>query len=470
MQVVVIGLNHKTAPVEVRERVSLEGCELRLALRELPPVAHGPGLPPIYGGVILSTCNRFEIYTVAASVEDARAAITAFIEKIQGVRPEEIDPYLYVLSDGEAILHLFRVAAGLDSQVVGEPQILGQVAAAYEEARAQNRVGAELSMLFQHAIHVGKRVRSDTVISRRPVSVSHVAVERLRSALGGFDGKRVLLLGAGEMAELTLKVLTNRRSRPDVVVVNRTFRRAEQLAESYGCRAARWENLIAEMAMADAVLCATGAPHTVVTAEMMAESMAMRNGRGTLAVVDIAVPRDVEPAAAVIPGVAYTDIDGLKATIEENLKVRGEAIVEAERIIAEEYEEFLGKLTARSVVPVIKALRERAEEIRSAEMKRVLPKLPDISERERRAIEAMSKAIVNKLLHSPIVKLKEHAGEGNGMLYAEMLFDLCGLDAGSAPLPHESSKGDLQVATTRSRGSRKWKSIVLESSLQRPGR
>ena len=430
MRIVAVGLNHKTAPVEVREKISLEGCGLRLALRELPPPSHGPERPPIYGGVILSTCNRFEVYTISPSGDGARTAILDFVGRVQGVPPDEIESYLYTLEDGDAIMHLFRVASGLDSQVIGEPQILGQVAAAYEEARAQERVGAELSMLFQHAIHVGKRVRSDTVISRRPVSVSHVAVERLRSDLGGFDGKRVLLLGAGEMAELTLKVLTNQRTKPDVVVVNRTFQRARRLAEAHGCRAEPWNRLGAEMAAADAMLCATGAPHVVVTAEMLAEATAERNGRGPLAVVDIAVPRDVEAEAAALPGVAYTDIDGLKAIIGENLKVREEAISEAEKIIAEEFDQFMARLTARSVVPVIAAMRARAEEIRSAEIERLMPKLANLSERERNAVEAMSKAIVNKLLHAPIVRLKERARSGDGMRYAEMLFDLLDLGDG----------------------------------------
>ncbi len=428
MEIVVVGMNHRTAPVDVRERVSLEGCELRLALQDMPPVVHGPEHPPIYGGVILSTCNRFEVYTVSPSGRGARDAVVRFLSRIHDVRPEEVEPYLYAKEGGEAVLHLFRVASGLDSQVLGEPQILGQVAAAYEEARAQDRVGAELSMLFQHAVHVGKRVRSDTVISRRPVSVSHVAVERLRNDLGGFAGKRVLLLGAGEMAKLTLKVLTNRRTKPDVVVVNRTFQRARRLAGAYGCRAEPWDRLVEEIAAADAMLCATGAPHVVITAEMLADALAMRRNGKPLTVVDIAVPRDVEEAAASLPRIAYTDIDGLKSLIGENLKVREQAISEAERIIAEEFDGFVRHLTARSVVPVIKALRDRAEEIRAAEVERVAPKLSGLSERERRAVEAMSRAIVNKLLHTPIVRLKEHAQEGDGMRYAEALFDLCSLE------------------------------------------
>jgi glutamyl-tRNA reductase len=428
MQIVVVGLNHKTAPVEVRERVSLSGCALRLALQEIPPVSHGPEHPPIYGGVILSTCNRFEVYTLAPSAREAKAAVVDFVARVQGVQAEDLVPYLYVMEDGDAIMHLFRVASGLDSQVIGEPQILGQVAAAYEEARDQDRVGARLSMLFQRAIHVGKRVRSDTVISRRPVSVSHVAVERLRSDLGGFAGKRVLLLGAGEMAELTLKVLTNRRTKPNVVVVNRTFQRARRLAEAYGCHAAPWDRLRTEIAVSDAMLCATGAPHVVVTAAMLADALAMRRDGKPLVVVDIAVPRDVEEEAASLPRIAYTDIDGLKSIIGENLKVREQAISEAEKIIAGEFDEFVRHLTARSVVPVIRAMRERAEEIRAAEVKRAAPKLSGLSERERRAVEAMSRAIVNKLLHTPIVRLKEHAQEGDGMRYAEALFDLCDLE------------------------------------------
>ncbi len=430
MRIVAVGLNHKTAPVEVRERISLSGCDLRLALQELPPLSHGPERPPIYGGVILSTCNRFEVYTISPSGDEARAAILDFVGRAQGVPPEEIDPYLYTLEDGDTILHLFRVASGLDSQVLGEPQILGQVAAAYEDARVQDRVGTELSMLFQQAIHVGKRVRSDTVISRKPVSVSHVAVEQLRIDLGGFDGKRVLLLGAGEMAELTLKVLTNQRVRPDVVVVNRTFQRARRLAEAHGCRAEPWDRLGAEMSDADAMLCATGAPHTVVTADMLAGALAARDGRNPLTVVDIAVPRDVEPEAASLPGVSYTDIDGLKAIIGKNLKVREEAISEAERIIAEEYEGFTARLTARSVVPVIAAMQKRAEEIRAAEVGKLMPKLPSLSERERNAVEAASRAIVNKLLHTPTVRLKQRTQTGDSMRYAKMLFDLLDLGDG----------------------------------------
>jgi glutamyl-tRNA reductase len=423
--IVLVGLNHKVAPVEVREKLAFGTHLLEDGLRRFNTDHGGRGA---YGdeGVILSTCNRLEIYTVASCFDAGRDAVCSLLEDCHGESREAFTRYLYAYADEEAARHLFSVAAGLDSMVLGEHQILGQVTGAMEAALAQGAAGKVLSSLFRHAVEAGKRARTETAISQGTTSISYVAVELARKIFGDLSACRVLLVGAGEMAELAARALAE-CGVAGLSILNRTRERAEQLAARFDARPLGWEQLEFALPWADIVIASTGAPHAIFRRENVSRALSQR-GRRPLFFIDIAVPRNVEPAVEELEGVYRYDIDDLERVVESSLAERRREVPRVETIVLEAQEAFMAWYRSLDVEPTIVGLRRQANAIREAEVERALRRLPDLRDGDRAIIQAMAKRIVNKLLHQPTVCLKQHASCSDGYEYAEVTRDLFGLD------------------------------------------
>jgi len=414
--IVVVGLNHETAPVAVREAMAFPKDELGRALER---VKQDAGLGE---AMILSTCNRVEVY--GRSEKNTARAVAEFLARYHGRAPEEIEKHLYLLEGEQAIRHAFRVAASLDSMVLGEPQILGQVKDAYEAAERARSLGSVLNGLRTRSIAAAKRARSETAIGRNAVSLSHVAVELATKIFGALHGRSVLLVGAGKMSQLAARQMVRRGARASVLG-GRTFERAEQLAMSLGGRAAPFEALRAELTRADIVISGTGAPGVVVLREDVEAAQAARHGR-PLFLIDIAVPRDIAEDAGKVAGVFLYDIDDLQQVATANLRERKKESAAAETIVEQEVQEFIEWRRSLEVVPLLVELRKRADEIRRAEIEKARNRLGPLTPEQEKALEAATTAIVNKLLHAPTVRLKELAGHGEAdhVGIVRRLFDL----------------------------------------------
>jgi len=400
--IVVVGLNHETAPVGVREALAFPKERLPEALARVRQEA---GLGE---AVILSTCNRVEVY--GRSTAESLDAVSGFLARFHGREPAEIAPHLYRLEGEAAVRHAFRVAASLDSMVMGEPQILGQVKDAYEAAEKAGSLGSVLNALRNRSVAAAKRARTETAIGRNAVSVSHVAVELARKIFGDLRDRAVLLVGAGKMSEVAARQMVRDGARASVLG-GRTFERAEQLAAALGGRAAPFEALRGELARADIVISGTGAPGVVIQRADVEAAQAVRRGR-PLFLIDIAVPRDVAEDAGKVKGVFLYDLDDVKQVAEANLRERKKEAHAAEAILEDEIREFLEWRRSLEVVPLLVELRRRADEIRKAEVDKARKRLGPLSPEQERALEAATAAIVNKLLHGPTVHLKEAAGNG----------------------------------------------------------
>lgn len=420
MLIVAVGLNHRTAPVEIRERLSFSGNTLKGALMRLK------AYPVLDGSVILSTCNRTEIYAAANEIDEGLNAIWDFLSRWSGVDISDIKNFTYCHTLYDTIRHLFRVSAGLDSMLLGETQILGQVRQAYQQACAFEVTNRVLNTLFQQAITVGKRVRTETGIDRNAVSISYAAVELAREYLGGLSGRTVLIIGAGKMSELTAKHLVA-NGVTGVIVSNRSYDRAEELASRFGGRAVGFEDLYRHMADSDIVISCTAASHYVVRLREMSRVMERRYGR-PIFFVDIAVPRDVEPEVGALEGVTLYDVDDLQNVIDHNLAERKLAAVKAEEIIEEELDEFMKWLGTQFTVPTIAALKKWGENIKQNELKTALNRLGELSEHDRKVVSSLANSIVNQILHVPITQLKAYALTTEGHLYTEILQNLFNLD------------------------------------------
>jgi len=380
---------------------------------------------PLEGAVILSTCNRTEVYTTVRDLELGTRTLRQYMAEKLGIGDDVLDSILYVPSCHQAVAHLFRVASGLDSMVLGESQILGQVRDAYNQARERGASNGVLNALFQKAITVGKRVRTETALDRNAVSISYAAVEKAKEVFGSLQGRTVLIIGAGKMSELALTYLMA-NGVSTVVVSNRSFERAVNLAERVGGSAVRFDDLPRELAKADIVISCTAASHYVLHRNNLEPYLQNRDGK--LLMIDIAVPRDIDPALGELPGVHLYDIDDLQNVVESNLLSRQRAARQAENIINEEIGEFNDWLATLSVVPVVKALKARGEEIREAELRRALNRLGEVSPRQEKIIREMASSIVNQLLHWPVINLKERATSNQGHLYAEVTRNLFRLE------------------------------------------
>lgn len=444
MTVVCLGLSHHTAPVELRERLSFNRDALRAALSRF---GCGSDARPqlISELIILSTCNRLELYAHSQRMASPGAhnaieifgALLDFLVETRGVSADEFERHLYRYVDADAVRHICRVAAGLDSMILGEPQILGQVTEAYEFALSQRATGPILSALFRTAIHTGKRGRTETGISRNPASVSSVAVRLAEQVVGDLQPRRVLVIGAGEMSELAVEALRVRGVR-QVTVVNRTRQRAARLAERWGGQAFGFEQLAEVMQPADIVIASTGAPHTLIDPPLVQAVMSSRPAQ-PMVIIDIAVPRDVNPAVKGTPGVHVFDMDDLQSHLEGSIADRQHEIPHVEAIVDQEVAAFEAWLRGVEVMPVIADLRQKAEEIRQRELERALRHLPDLDPQAREHIQHLSRALVNKLLHEPTLRLRAEANNGHAAEYAATVRDLFGLVTESQPSSTESA-------------------------------
>ncbi|MSP59362.1 MAG: glutamyl-tRNA reductase [Myxococcales bacterium] len=408
---VVTGLSHHTAPVDVRERAAFQEGELEEANRRLAGHASET--------MILSTCNRVEIYLTlpdpAGAAERGRRAVEKLLAEVRLLDAVVVGPHLYTHTGEDAVRHLFRVASSLDSMVVGEPQILGQVKDAFQHATRAGTIRNTLGRVLQRAFAAAKRVRTETEVARSSSSVASAAVELARHIFGDLTGKEVLVIGAGKMGDLAARHLVSAGAGP-LLVTNRTFERAQSLAGRIGGKAHPWESLPQLLTVADIVLCSTGAPEPVVKREMVQRAMKARRGRW-LCFIDIAVPRDVEAQVGDVENVYLYDVDALSSMVDDHLAERRREAEIAERIIAEEVQRFLVAERSLGVVPTIRALREQFSSVARAEVARTLGKLEGASQHDRRVIEALAEAIVNKLLHAPLTALKRE-GESDGLVSA----------------------------------------------------
>jgi glutamyl-tRNA reductase len=396
MNLLLVGTSHRLAPVEVRERVALD-AEGASAL--------GAGLARSREAVCLSTCNRTEIYLAADDLHEAERETTEALAALAGVATAELEPYLYRLHREAAAVHLFRVAAGLDSLVPGEGEILGQVRTAYEHGS----VGPMLDRLFRDALHAGKKVRTDTAIAESPGTTSSAAAALAAQVFGNLDGSQIAIVGAGKIGALAARRLIKRGAKLSFVA-NRTTSRGQLLADRLGGEAIPFERVAEVAGTADILVSSTGSPDIVLTKSDVATALPARKGRPLL-LIDLAVPRDLDPGINELPDCYLYDIDDLEAVVEETLQGREAEFAKAEAIAVAEADRFRDWLATRDVVPVIASIRERAEAIRRGELAKASGRLAGLSERERDAVDSLTSQIVNKLLHEPIVRLKEAAVE-----------------------------------------------------------
>jgi glutamyl-tRNA reductase len=410
------GVSHHTAPLELRERVAIAPDSAGALAHELAGTDGGR-----WEAVVLSTCNRTELYLASDSDERLAARADGALLELAGAEAESLAPVAYRLADESAALHLFRVAAGLDSLVPGEGEILGQVRDAYEAGAP----GPLLDRTFRMALHAGRRARIETAIGESPASVPAAAAALAQQVFEGLEGRHVVLVGAGRPSELTAR---NLRSRGATIaaVVNRTVERAERLARGLGARAVALDDLAAALADADVVVSSTSAPGFVVTAAELGPTLRARRGRPVL-FVDLAVPRDVDPSLSAVDGCFVYDVDDLEAVVSASLQGRRAEAVRAERIVAEEAERFRAWQASLAVVPAIASLRAMAEDIRTSELARVEARLGRLPESERAVVDTVTAQIVNKLLHLPTVRMKEAAVTPDGLLYADVVRHLFGL-------------------------------------------
>ena len=421
MAVIVLGVSHNGAPLEVRERLAFRGGEVLPALARLRERAGARE------GVLLSTCNRTELYLVDESGDAVSQGWTLLSERLGA----DASGYGYVRRDREAAAHLFRVASGMDSLVVGESQIHGQVRDAWEASRPAS--GTVLNRLFQSALLVGGRVRSETTLGHGALSVSSAAVQLAKKIFGGLIGRRAMVLGAGEMAELALASLQQEGVRA-AIVANRTFERASELAVQYGATAVHYDDAWSALAEVDLLLCSTAAPRPVVSAERVRAAVSRRGDR-PLCILDIAVPRDVDPAVARLDNVFLYDMDDLHAVVNSNLARRHSALPGAEALVADEVEKFWQWVAGLAAVPVLTQFRDEMNRMRERELSAALRRLPDLTPEQRLALEHFSHSLMNKFLHEPSVRLRAAAANGRGLGVVDAARYLFALDERAAAPP-----------------------------------
>jgi glutamyl-tRNA reductase len=420
MPTIVVGLNHKTTPIEWRERLHFPTDTLEGPLEKLAQYTKGGER------VILSTCNRVEIYGHVQHLAHGSSRLQQFLSDYHGVVADTLTPYLYVYHGAEALRHLFRVVSSLDSLVIGESQIAAQVKEAFAIARRANATGAVFNHVFERALAVAKRVRTETRLGEQAVSVSYAAVELAVKIFQDLSAKTVLILGAGEMSELTARHLISQGVRR-LLVANRTPERAMELASKLQGQGVALAELPTYLHKADIIVSSTGAAGIIIHRADVQRALKLRKHR-SMCFIDIAVPRDIDPAVNTLDNVYLYDIDDLQHVVEENRKTRARAAVLAETIIAREVEDVLQWFDEQQVVPAVIRLRRKAEAIRHQALEKLFSKLGPLSDGERRAIEAMSSSIINKLLHAPIVRLKQASQAKGGGQYLQALRDLFSLD------------------------------------------
>jgi glutamyl-tRNA reductase len=425
MPIAVIGANHRTAPIDVRERFAMGRTESPGVIAELVDAGIAEE------AVLLSTCNRTELYIALADLQRGETAFRSILADRIAQPTDRLSGYLYVHRDRAAVQHLFRVTSGLDSMVLGEPQIQGQVRDAYQlsqETRglAGPVVGATLNRLFQSALSVGGRVRAETQVGLGAASISTAAVELAKKIFGSLRGRHALVVGAGEMSEVTLECLRAEGVR-SAVVTNRTHARAVELAEKWGGSAIGWDDFGAALPGADIVICSTAAPHPVLSLRRFREALPKGPSR-PLCVIDIAIPRDVDPMVGAEPNVFLYNIDDLRQIVDTSLERRRAEIPKADEIVSAMVEEYWSWYSSLAVVPTIRDLREKGESVRQAELDKTLKRLAHLPAEDQQAIDALTRSLLNKLLHAPTVRLREASGNGRGTTVLDSVRYLFELD------------------------------------------
>jgi len=424
-----LGVSHRTAPVELREKLDFSSRDLGSAVDALASRTAAAE------SVVLSTCNRSEMYVAAEDIDRARGELVSFLSDFHKIPAEAFLPHLFAREDVEAVRHLFRVAAGLDSLVVGEPQILGQVKEAYSTASERRSAGPLLNKLFHTSFAVGKRVRTETGLGEGAVSVSFAAVQLARKIFGKLAGRHVLVIGAGEMGKLTAQHMQS-QGVGEIVITSRTFARTEELARAVNGIAAPWSELMNVLAPADIVITATGSQLPILTRAQI-ESVMGRGRRDPLFIIDIAIPRDVDPAAGEIEQVFLYNVDDLQAIVRENLSRRTSEIDRAERIVGEEVSRFMTWHRSRGAIPTIVALRQRFDAIRRAELQRLDGKLAGLPPEARAKVDEITRLIMEKLLLEPTEQLKALPDQETQVQYTEAVNRLFGLRSEEAVKPVE---------------------------------
>jgi glutamyl-tRNA reductase len=408
MKLFLTGISHKTAPVHLREKLAIGEDALPEALHELQNLGASEA-------VILSTCNRVEIALTAPDHEEPARVIERFLQAWKG-SANAFEGHLYRLEARDAIQHLFRVASSLDSMVVGEPQVLGQLKSAYAAARNEGTVGGLLEQVLERAFGVAKRVRTETGIGHMAVSVSYAAVELARKIFGSLDGHSVMIIGSGKMGELAAKHL-HRSGAKRIFVTNRTWERAEEMAATFKGRAIEYTRFLSVLHEVDIVIASSGAPHYILGREDMQRVIAARKNK-PMFLIDIAVPRNIDPAVNDVEGVFLYDVDDLEGVVNANIKERAKQAEQAEVIVLDEVEHMMSRLKLDEVTPTIISLQEKIEIMRAAEVTRALRRMPALTPEQRKQIEAqfeaMSKSLVNKIVHLPISALRRNAGQPEG--------------------------------------------------------
>jgi glutamyl-tRNA reductase len=435
MELIVIGLNHKTAPIEIRERLAFpeDGIE--------KPLSQIKSLPSLKENMILSTCNRVEIYAAARETEKTILDLKDFLSLYHGIPLKEFEKNLYFLIGEEAVRHIFRVASSLDSMVVGEPQILGQIKWAYNIAAEAKTSGLILHRLLHRAFHVAKRVRTETKIGNSAVSVSFVAVELAKKIFGTLEKRTVLLIGAGEMCELAARHLVS-GGIEKVMVTNRTYERAVALAQEFRGEPLPFEEIHRGLRMVDIVISATNSPQYLLHHEEVAKAIKDRKQK-PIFFIDIADPRDIEPKVGDIENVYLYNIDDLQKVANDNIQDREKEAKKAEAIVQDEVAKFVNWYQTLEVTPTIVALRKKFEEIRNKELAKTLSIHPNFSDKERQSLEALTSSIINKILHDPLTLLKQKNEEAMADLYLDALRTLFGLtEKSSEPSDIEKEKDD----------------------------
>mgnify|MGYP000954703325 FL=1 len=419
MHIVIVGLSHNTAPVEIREKLAFAPTAMEQPLRQML------ALPAVAEGLIVSTCNRVELCAATKEPEAAIVELRRFLADFHEISADEINDKLFEYQGEEAIRHLFRVASSLDSMVLGEPQILGQIKTAYGYAAEFKTVGLILNRFLHKAFSVAKRVRTETAIASNAVSVSFAAVELARKIFDRIDDKGVMIIGAGEMCELAARhFVANGIAK--VLVTNRTFERAEKLATEFNGKAIPFDNFVDHLAEVDIVMTSTGAPNFILGKRQMEEVLKRRKNR-PMFLIDIAVPRDIDPKVNKLDNAYLYDVDDLQGVVQANLKERQKEAGKAEVIVEQEIGQFHQWLGNLEVKPTIIALRQKLEEIRRQELEKTFGNLKDLGKKERKSIEAMTSAIINKILHQPTAVLKRTQNDTSGEDYVDAvraLFDL----------------------------------------------
>jgi glutamyl-tRNA reductase len=419
MCIVVVGVDHNTAPIELRER-------LACSTRQIPPLLQA-ARNVVQECVLLSTCNRVELYATCTEESQGRASLLRLLSEMRQVPYEELELHSYCYTNQDAVTHLLGVTCGLYSLVPGEPQIQGQVVDALEIAQANGSTGPVLSALFRAAVLTGKRARSETGISRNAASISHVAVQLARHLFSDLNQASVLLIGSGQMSELAARNLRDNGAQK-LIIINRTYANAVNLAQSLGAIQRSFNELAAALTEADVVISSTTASRAIITSDLMRQVVAARAGRSLL-LIDIALPRDVDPQVAMLPNIHLYNLDDLQLEVEKGIHLRLRETEHVEAIIAEEAANFAHWLASLSVTGTISDLRQHIDALRQQELARTMRQLsPSLSEREVAAVHELTTRLVNKLLHTPMLRLKDAAAAGQGHVYAEAMRYLFGLE------------------------------------------